>query len=167
MPEFWKTVDEFPDYEVSDWGRIRSMKRAAPRILSPWLHNSGRYPAVKLSVRGQPQQSTLVHQLVCKAFHGPKPSARHEVAHWDGNPTNVRADNLRWALPTENNADKTRHGTHFNDGQFKPQLTNEDVREIRRLLETGVSQRRIAEQFGIWQTMVSHIKLGRRWAHLK
>jgi hypothetical protein len=164
--EIWRTIQDFPAYEVSNLGRVQSNKRGEPKILKPWLHNSGGYPAVKLSVRGAAQQTKLIHQLVCRAFHGRKPTPRHEVAHNDGVPTNVRADNLRWALPWENAADKRSHGTHINAGQFKPQLTPDDVREIRRLLTTGMSQRLIAEQFGIWQTMVSHIHLRRRWADL-
>ena len=40
-----------------------------------------------------------IHFLVCTAFHGPKPSENHQVAHADGCPSNVRSDNLRWATP--------------------------------------------------------------------
>jgi IS30 family transposase len=45
-------------------------------------------------------------------------------------------------------------------------LTNEDVREIKRLLAGGYKQREIARQFGIHQVMVSLIKRGKRWPHL-
>lgn len=161
--EKWRTVEDFPDYEVSNRGQVRSLKRYPARILKPWLHASGGYPAVKLSVTGEKQQTKLVHQLVCYAFHGPKPTPKHEVAHWDGNPQNCATTNIRWALPVENSADKRRHGTHINSGQFEAsKLTDDDIREIRRLAAEGWTQSRIGEKFGVWQTYVSHIVTGRR-----
>ncbi|WP_208609489.1 HNH endonuclease signature motif containing protein [Streptomyces atriruber] len=51
------------------------------------------------------------HFLVCVAFHGPRPTASHQVAHGDGDPTNNRPCNLRWATPAENSAGAVRHGT--------------------------------------------------------
>ena len=46
-------------------------------------------------------------------------------------------------------------------------LTDEDVREIRRRLATGEeTHRQIADYFGVYRTMISHIKSGRRWKHL-
>jgi hypothetical protein len=162
--ETWLVIAEFPDYEVSDLGRVRSNKRKTTCLLKPWKHSFG-YSFVTLSVRGFPQQKRLIHQLVCQTFHGPKPSVRHACAHSDGNPKNNRADNLRWALPTENNADKRRHGTHLNSGQFPRKLSTAEVRTIRELALMGtIPQRRIAEWFGIHQTAVSAIKRGERRA---
>lgn len=166
MDEIWLVIDEFPDYEVSSLGRVRSLKWGRQAVLKPWRHQFG-YEFVSLSVRGQKQQKRLIHSLVCKTFHGPKPSERHEVAHADGNPKNNTPDNLRWATPIENHADKRLHGTHFNDGQFKPVLSENDVREIRRLIGEERSQASIARIFGVSQSAISQIKLGHRWAHLK
>src|SRR5258708_37957730 len=45
-------------------------------------------------------------------------------------------------------------------------LTEIQVREIKRLLALGVSQRKIAKLFGISQTNVGHINRGETWAHV-
>jgi DNA-binding transcriptional regulator YiaG len=45
-------------------------------------------------------------------------------------------------------------------------LTADQVREIRRLSEEGLTQRAIANRFGISQKQVSRIVRGKRWAHL-
>jgi len=42
------------------------------------------------------QKSYFVHRLVCRAFHGPEPDYRQDVDHWDQNPWNNKASNLRW-----------------------------------------------------------------------
>jgi hypothetical protein len=167
MEELWRTIAQFPDYEVSNLGRVRSLKWRKERILKPWKHSFG-YDFVSLYVPGEKvPYKRLIHALVCEAFHGPKPTPMHEVAHWNGDQTNNRWDNLRWALPIENHRDKVRHGTHSVRTQFQQQLTDDEVREIRRLLAEGWTQSRIANKFGIWQTHVSHIKLGRRLSHVK
>lgn len=74
---------------------------------------------------------------------------------------------MRWVLHVENHADSVRHGTHSFATRFKPsKLTDDDIKAIRRLLDEGWTQTKIATKFGVFQTMVSHIKLGRRWGHL-
>ena len=126
--EVWLPIDGYPLYEVSNLGRVRSnnpngMPTRSPNgVLRQSKHYFG-YPMVGLYANGKSKTLT-VHGLVCAAFHGPKPTPRHEVAHEDGIPANVSAANLSWKLPAENCADKIRHGTHLNSGQFPRTLTD-------------------------------------------
>ncbi len=53
----------------------------------------------------------------------------------------------------------------LSSGNYK--LTDDDVRQIRRLLADGKRQAEIAEMFGVTQTCISHIKLGKNWSHVK
>jgi hypothetical protein len=43
-----------------------------------------------------------VHQLVCEAFNGPKPSSQHVVSHLNEDPLDNRPENLTWATQKEN-----------------------------------------------------------------
>ncbi len=45
-------------------------------------------------------------------------------------------------------------------------LTDDEVREIRRMAADGVRSAYIAEKFGVSQTTVYSIKTGRSWKHL-
>lgn len=40
-------------------------------------------------------------QLVCRAFHGKRPSNKHEARHLDGNIHNNHKDNLAWLTRQE------------------------------------------------------------------
>lgn len=50
-----------------------------------------------------------VHQLVARAFLGDPPSATHVVDHIDGIPSHNEIRNLRWASPSVNRQNRTRH----------------------------------------------------------
>lgn len=49
------------------------------------------------------------HFLVCLAWHGPRPSPRHQVDHIDRDRWNNRASNLRWVTPRENQLNGKNH----------------------------------------------------------
>lgn len=48
------------------------------------------------------QRPRKAHQLVCEAFHGPKPSPEAVVIHLDENALNNRPENLKWGTQKEN-----------------------------------------------------------------
>lgn len=109
MIEQWRQVPGVsPAYEVSDLGRVRSLKRYAGtnlRVLATPLDSRGR-PSVCID-----RKARRVHQLVALAFLGPRPEGM-EVRHLDGDMTNNRLSNLAYGTHAENIADQVRHGTH-------------------------------------------------------
>lgn len=192
MMEEWRPVVGFPDYAVSSYGRV---KRVVPdyrgrvgNVLKPRLD---RYAYLTLYRDRQPSV-VLVHRLVCAAFHGEPPTPQHHAAHGDGNGINNREDNLRWALPVENEADKVVHGTNRagkpsavpvhrrprgerHGRHTMPERTARGERGGRaKLTESKVSAIRldqrprkvIAAEFGITVTMVGYIQRGVAWAHV-
>lgn len=165
VPEEWRVVAEFPDYEVSSHGRVRRcrdyviynkrkktsrVKVPAGMLLRPGLTRG--YPVVCLANGGKKTRKMRhVAILVCRAFHGEPPSPAHQAAHGDGCPTNNVYTNLRWALPVENAADKIKHGTHPR-GTTNPgnKLSEEQVRSIRREYAAGgTPQYYIAAKYGL------------------
>lgn len=119
----WRDVPGFEgSYQVSDDGRVRSLDRlivnraGVVRLWRGRVHRTpvrGDYPHIHLTdSHGGPGRNAGVHILVAEAFLGPRPAGM-QVAHTDGNALNPRLDNLRYATPSENEADKRRHGTNY------------------------------------------------------
>lgn len=151
MLETWKAIDGFPHYEVSDLGRVR---RSAPgintyvgKILT--FGTSRGYKHVGMMRNGKVRTKS-VHTLVCSAFHGMKPSSSYQVAHHDGDRSNNRADNLRWATCKENHGDRFRHGTAAqgaNNGRSK--ITQDEASFIRQQPRKRGICPELAEKFGV------------------
>lgn len=74
------------------------------------------------------QRPRKVHQLVCEAFHGPKPFPEAVVIHLDENAHNNRPGNLKWGTQKEN----------LNMPKFKAWLRSEARNDnIRRKRESA------------------------------
>lgn len=116
---------------------------------------------------GSRKQKESVHVLVCEAFHGPKPSPVHEVAHRDCNKRHNHKDNLRWATPKENRADE-RVLRRNPSGERNPtaKLTWAEVRIARRMWANGLSQADIAIGLNVTQAQISNIVRETQWKEI-
>lgn len=96
--ENWKPVVGYPDYEVSDMGRVRCIKdrkgKKAPFFPSMSLTPAGR-PIVTLR-NGSIQKARRLDELVLEAFSGPRPAPDYGPMSVSGDRCDVRADNLTW-----------------------------------------------------------------------
>lgn len=131
----------------------------------PFARNDTGYGKVNLG-----GDNRAVHRLVCDIVNGPPPSSDHEAAHncGKGHLGCFGARCLAWKTTIDNHADMRIHGT-MPIGEKSPnaKLTEEQAREILARAKNGESQRSLAKEFGVMQSVVSNIKLGRRWAHIR
>lgn len=90
--EEWRTIEAFPDYEVSSEGRIRSGH--TDRCLGIYDNGHG---VLQVSMRrdGKPH-IRAVHRLVAHAFLDPAPDETVVPVFIDRDRMNCRADNLEW-----------------------------------------------------------------------
>lgn len=172
--ETWRPVAGHPDYEVSSEGRVRSWKRpgkARDRATSPHLlrlvDGGGiGYLQVRLS-DGPIARQVRVHVLVAEVFIGPRPAGM-QVAHGDGDPTNNTVDNLRYAIPVDNNRDKIAHGRSLRGSRHAmARLTESAVVELRRRAAAGEPVSALASAFKISRRHAYQIIRGERWSHLQ
>ena len=105
----WRPIADWPNYEVSDQGQVRSLPRERTRggILRPYP-NSGQYLAVALS-RGPEVKRFRIHKLVAETFIGPCPPGQ-EVRHLNDVKHDNRLVNLAYGTRKENKADEKRNG---------------------------------------------------------
>jgi hypothetical protein len=101
MTENLKTIEEFPDYEVSHLGRVRRVMPAknghACRVLKPQCDRGG-YLVVGFSRAGK-RYNRLVHLLVARVFIPVPPALiglELEVNHKGDSKTDNRATELEW-----------------------------------------------------------------------
>ena len=96
VTEQWKVIVGFPDYEVSDLGRVRRISPArgtgVGKVLQPGTKKDGRL-LVALRKDGN-HHTKAVHVLVAKAFI-PNPQNLPEVNHL-GPLSDCRAVRLEW-----------------------------------------------------------------------
>ena len=100
MEEIWRDIDGYEGlYQVSNKGRVKSLKYGKERILRPGWKTGG-YLFVILCKNGN-QSKQRIHRLVAQAFI-PNPNNKPQVNHLDENKKNNCVDNLEWATAKEN-----------------------------------------------------------------
>jgi hypothetical protein len=165
--EVWRPVVGWEGlYDVSSLGRVRRVAgtHQCPkgRVLRPWTPPNG-YLYVRLS-RPSGKVGAAVHQLVATTFLGPCPVGM-EVNHKDRDRKNVRADNLEYLTPLENQRHSWANGrvpTRGRSGARK--LTAGDVSAIRSSPE---SSRALAARYGVTIGHIYQLRSGRWWRHVR
>jgi len=178
MTEIWKTVhltELYDTYEVSNLGRIRSLKyrngwgtfdRKEPLVLTPSFVNG--YKVITFRYSGK-KVLQYVHRLVLFAFFGPPPFENYECAHLDGVRSNSRLENLQWVSPLENASHRRIHGTtHNQNGELNAsaKLKNVDVVEMREMKKNGHHTNNIALRFKINPRTARAIIAKESWKHI-
>lgn len=178
VQERWLPIPDFPGYEVSDRGRVRSFWKAKggqggqkisatpQRILKGHLNRNG-YRIVTLH-NEERLHCLTVHRIVLETFVGPRPPGGC-CRHLDGIRTRNRLTNLAWGTYRENTLDKVTHGRVPNrKGMAHPmaKLTDQDVLRIRTLFAQGYLQDTLVEMFGVPQPTISNVVTRRSWKHL-
>ena len=105
MDEIWHDIDGYEGlYQISNKGRVKSLKCGKERIRTPVITNDG-YLNVIL-YKNTTAQHRLIHRLVAEVFI-PNPENKPQVNHKDENKLNNCVNNLEWATAKEN----INHGT--------------------------------------------------------
>jgi len=174
--ETWRPIAGFERaYEICCDRRVRRVAAASGtwpgRILKQRLDPDGR-PYVWLYLHGKRTTHRVSH-LVADAFLPPKSPTDQVLRHLNDDPTDNRIENLAWGTYSDNMADAIRNGKHkpppihMGEANSHAKLTEDQVREIRRLYATGnFTQQELALEFGVTRQTVSYIVRRKIWKHV-
>lgn len=174
--EVWKLVNSLDNlYEISNQGRIRSLDRWSNnngtlvlkkgRILKGRLHSGG-YIRVNICINNK-NKDYYIHRLVAKEFLD-NYSEDLVINHKDGNKKNNSVNNLECVTQKENlkHARETGLNNAFGENHYCNKLTNEDVRAIKILNESGLNGIELSKKFGVARSVISRIINGKVWKHV-
>lgn len=170
MKEIWKTIDEYPEYEVSTYGNIRSVDR---NIVDAWgrkYHLIGKPIKLETQKTNDNYKQIMVHissnrksyrlivaRLVAKAFI-PNPNNYPQVNHKDEDSTNNHVENLEWCTGKYN----INYGDYL-QRRSKSKNRAIDVFDINyNFIETLPSGKAVSEKYEVSRGSVSNVCHGKR-----
>lgn len=105
--EIYACIDGFPNYLVTSYGRVLSLKDENEKYRILELKQSKNKGYLRVGIyKDNKRYNKSVHQLVAQSFI-PNPDNKHQVNHIDENKTNNHVSNLEWVTAKEN----CNHGT--------------------------------------------------------
>lgn len=159
--EEWRVIPDFPDYEVSSYGRVRhtvaTKMQPAGYVLVPFYSNG--YPRVCLQ-KNKRTYKWFVHRLVALAFFGPPPAGQPHVNHKNGNRGDSFYGNLEWCSPKENthHADVVLGHKKRGDAHPDTKFTTAILLAIHDALMNATPPTQIMRMFNISETQLYRIK---------
>lgn len=112
--EIWKTIEGYPDYQVSTYGRIKSLRFNKEKLLAISLDNLG-YARVGLRNENG-LKNKKVHRLVGETFLE-RIDGKNTVDHINHNRSDNHINNLRWATQSEQRLNSRPNCRSTNTGE--------------------------------------------------
>lgn len=168
--ETWRPCVDFPGYEVSHLGNVRSLNRIIVnrmRFGPVRRRMPGRALRKKITTHGYEVvticgKQRYVHRLVAKAFI-PVVPGKKIINHKNSVRSDNWMENLEWCTPGENivhahTTGRTRLVGNGRGGGSKLKLTKEDIRAIRFFYVRGATTNKIlAKTFGVKKSTICNI----------
>ena len=181
MKETFKEIPLFPDYLVSQFGRVKTKPRkirythavtgnvhyrqTSERFLKVQFNNSTGYKFHQL-YKNQKMYNKSVHQLVAITFLE-KQKGLDYINHIDGNKHNNIVSNLEWCTNEYNHNHAVATGLVAKGEQVKSsKLSEQSVLAIKYLLKIGIHHKILSKAFKVSRSTITLISLNKTWKHI-
>ena len=162
--EIWSDIVGYEGhYQISTFGRVKSLKKGREKILMPFIDKDG-YFSIALS-----KESTVrkfkIHRLVAQAFI-PNLDDKPHINHIDGNKMNNHVSNLEWCTNRENNYHAIKMGLRRYQRNSHRALTDEQAAWCRKVhipFDSELGSTALANIFGITQPCMNAILHGKTY----
>ena len=176
----WKDIPSFPDYQVTDDGRVRSKGRIITLSdgrrktihaadLTPVRNDKG-YMVVGLTDACGKRRTCRVHRLVATTFIHNE-SGKPFINHIDNDRANNMAVNLEWCTHAENLRHMARQGRGSDHmrGKRSPNAKLDDDTMVELLSEArrGDSYASISRKYGLSKSAVARAAKGETFSRLE
>lgn len=149
-------IEGFPDYEITDQGKIYSYRESVQgKLMKPTLTKNRALQVRLINSHGK-RLSREVHRLMAMTFI-PNPDNLPCVSPIDGNPSNISLDNLEWRSKNDTLNKSYREGKRNNPLSFSK------VEEIKNLLIRGATCAELGRAYEVSRSSISDIKNNRSW----
>lgn len=169
--EKWNPVVGYEGlYEVSNYGRIKSLPRRREKLAfhmkKQVIHPKNKGYAYVSLYKNNKAEYALVHRVVATSFVENlynKPNVNHK----DCDRLNNHTDNLEWCTQKENilhavKNDRLARGEY----RFGHKLQPCNILQIRKMIKDRITIREIAVLFGVSTSTIFKISVRKKWAHI-
>ncbi|MCI5058441.1 MAG: NUMOD4 motif-containing HNH endonuclease [Flavobacteriales bacterium] len=169
--EFSEDISDNEKYEISNYGRVRSLKpRTKGKVLK--LSKTNGYEKLSIKKKDGKQTGRYIHKLVAENFVEGHSNEKKFVVHKDHDRLNNKAHNLQWVSSKEVVAhDNVKKGNPADRRKPTNQKLNEGIVKIlkKKLNDPNRKTRMkmLAKQYGISEMQLYRIKVGENWGWVK
>ena len=179
--EIFKDIIGFTDYEVSNFGRVRTktrlirythsvtkkehFRKSESRLLKVQFNNRTGYKFVQLYLNKKMFNKTI-HRIVAQSFLESIENLT-VVNHKDGNKHNNCVENLEWCTNEYNHKHATETGLKANGKKVKGSILNDNsAHAIKHLIKLGFTDIDLSKMFIISRPTINLIRNGKTWKHI-
>lgn len=155
----WRDCSEFPGYQVSNTGLVKSLKRGHVGRIRYQATDYHGYKRIVMAGIDIKRKNVSVHRLVAREFVD-NPHNNQVVNHIDGNKSNNLYSNLEWCTPGQNQSHAYRIGLRGPMPKHRAKINQDIVNYIR---SSGKGTTELMSEIGLCRSTINRIKKFVTW----